>query len=101
MKYQVFTQRAQDAPHTHCGSVHAPDAEMALLLGRDVYTRRPQNVSLWVVPAEAVFARTAEQLHAWQPPEAAPDAPQRLFHVFCKVKPADVLTWQAEIRAPS
>lgn len=102
MKFQVFTQPAAGAPHTHCGSVYAPDAEMALLLGRDVYTRRPQTVSLWVAPAEAVFARTAEQLQAGAPPPAPPaGAPQHAFHVFCKVKPAGALTWQAEIRAPS
>ena len=37
--------------HVHVGSLHAPDAEMALRNARDIYTRRQEGVSLWVVPA--------------------------------------------------
>ena len=35
----------------HVGSLHAPDAEMALRNARDLYTRRQEGVSIWVVPA--------------------------------------------------
>jgi ring-1,2-phenylacetyl-CoA epoxidase subunit PaaB len=35
---------------------------MALLNARDVFVRRPACVSLWVVPAMAVFSRTAEEV---------------------------------------
>ena len=35
--------------HVHVGSLHAPDAEMALRNARDLYTRRQEGVSLWVV----------------------------------------------------
>ena len=38
--------------HTHVGSLHAPDAELALRNARDLYTRRQEGVSIWVVPAE-------------------------------------------------
>jgi ring-1,2-phenylacetyl-CoA epoxidase subunit PaaB len=42
--------------HQHVGSVHAADAEMALANARDVYTRRGEGASLWVVPATAIVA---------------------------------------------
>lgn len=60
----VFQQAKVDAIHQYAGSVHAPDGEMALMNARDVFVRRPMCVSLWVVPATAVFSRTAEELTA-------------------------------------
>ena len=42
--------------HRHVGSVHAPDAEMALRHARDTYTRRMEGVSLWVVPSASITA---------------------------------------------
>jgi ring-1,2-phenylacetyl-CoA epoxidase subunit PaaB len=54
--WEVFTQPKTGAPHVHAGSLHAPDEETALQNARDVYTRRGEAVSLWVVPAEAIVA---------------------------------------------
>ena len=54
--WEVFTQGAQGAPHEHAGSLHAADAEQALQNARDVYTRRGEVVSLWVVPSAAITA---------------------------------------------
>ena len=42
--------------HRHVGSLHAPDAEMAINHARDVYTRRNEGVSIWVVKANDVVA---------------------------------------------
>lgn len=61
-RFEVFQQDRVDQPHRNAGSVHAPDGEMALLNARDVFVRRPSCVSLWVVPAKAVFAVTLEEL---------------------------------------
>lgn len=61
-RYIVLHQDREGNPHRYAGSVHAPDAEMALLNARDVFVRRPECVSLWVVRADKVFAVTAEQL---------------------------------------
>lgn len=61
-RYEVFLQPGADRPHAHAGSVHAPDPEMALLNGRDVFVRRPECTSMWIVPASAVFSRTREEL---------------------------------------
>ena len=54
--WEVFTQSKQGAPHEHAGSVHAPDAEMALQNARDVYSRRNEAISIWVVPAHEIAA---------------------------------------------
>ena len=58
--WEVFTQAGHGAPHEHAGSVHAPDAELALQNARDVYTRRGEAVSIWVVPSDAITASSPE-----------------------------------------
>jgi ring-1,2-phenylacetyl-CoA epoxidase subunit PaaB len=55
-RFQVFKQDRADLPFENVGSVHAPDAEMALQNARDVFVRRPECAGLWVVPAEAIHA---------------------------------------------
>ncbi len=42
------------------GSLHAADAEMAIGNARDVYTRRQEGVSLWVVPASEITASSPD-----------------------------------------
>lgn len=54
--WEVFIRARSGMPHRHCGSVHAADAELALQAARDVYTRRGESVSLWVVPSAAIVA---------------------------------------------
>ena len=54
--WEVFTQGQQGAPYEHAGSVHAADAEQALQNARDVYARRGEALSLWVVPSSAIVA---------------------------------------------
>lgn len=44
----------------HVGSVHAPDAEMALVLAKEQFARRQACVNLWVVPAVAITASRYE-----------------------------------------
>ena len=56
--WEVFTQSEEGAPHEHAGSVHATDAEHALQNERDVYARRGEVISLWVVPSAAITAST-------------------------------------------
>ncbi len=58
--FEVFHQQARGDPHVYVGSVHAPDAEMALLLAKEQYARRQACVNLWVVPAEAITATEYE-----------------------------------------
>jgi len=54
--WEVFTQSKQGAPHEHAGNVHAVDAEMALQNARDVYSRRGEAISIWVVPSDQIVA---------------------------------------------
>ena len=58
--WEVFVQANPGIPHKHVGSVHAPDAEMAIQNARDVYTRRSEGISIWVVPANAIAASSPE-----------------------------------------
>ncbi|UKA48991.1 1,2-phenylacetyl-CoA epoxidase subunit B [Arthrobacter sp. FW305-123] len=52
--WEVFVRSSRGLSHVHAGSLHAPDAAMALRNARDLYTRRNEGVSIWVVPAEAI-----------------------------------------------
>ena len=47
--WEVFIRSKQGLEHKHAGSLHAADAEMAIENARDVYTRRMEGVSIWVV----------------------------------------------------
>ena len=54
--WEVFVRSARGLSHVHAGSLHAPDADMAVRNARDLYTRRNEGISLWVVPASAIIA---------------------------------------------
>ncbi|MGM0589661.1 MAG: 1,2-phenylacetyl-CoA epoxidase subunit PaaB [Bacteroidota bacterium] len=58
--WEVFTQPKTGKPHEHAGNLHAPDAETALQNARDVYARRNEAVSIWVVPSEHIVASTPD-----------------------------------------
>src|ERR1700682_2651004 len=46
--WEIFIRSQHGLAHKHVGSLHAPDAEMAVKNARDVYTRRNEGVSIWV-----------------------------------------------------
>jgi phenylacetate-CoA oxygenase PaaH subunit len=54
--YEVFVRSRNGLSHKHVGSVHAPDTEMALENARDLYTRRNEGVSIWVVESVNITA---------------------------------------------
>lgn len=66
--WEVFTQPKTGAPHEHAGSVHAPDAEIALQNARDTYARRNEAVNLWVVPSDQIVSTTPEDSGAFFDP---------------------------------
>jgi len=49
--WEVFIRSKAGLSHKHVGSLHAADAQMAIENARDVYTRRMEGVSIWVVPS--------------------------------------------------
>jgi ring-1,2-phenylacetyl-CoA epoxidase subunit PaaB len=57
----VFVRGKRGLNHVHVGSLHAPDDEMALRNARDLYTRRNEGVSIWVVPAAAITASSPDE----------------------------------------
>ena len=59
--FEVFVRGKRGLNHVHVGSIHAADAEMALLHARDVYTRRNEGVSIWVVPSAAITASSPDE----------------------------------------
>src|SRR5688572_16843866 len=61
--WEVFIRSKQGLDHKHAGSLHAADAQMAIENARDVYTRRMEGVSIWVVESKYI--------HASNPDEAA------------------------------
>jgi ring-1,2-phenylacetyl-CoA epoxidase subunit PaaB len=54
--YEVFLRSKSGLSHRHVGSLHATDAEMALNHARDLYTRRGEGISIWVVPSAQLSA---------------------------------------------
>ena len=54
--WEVFIRSRTGLAHKHAGSLHAADATMALQNARDVYTRRGEGTSIWVVPSSAIVA---------------------------------------------
>ena len=54
--WEVFVRSKAGLDHKHCGSLHAPDAKLAIQMARDVYTRRQEGVSVWVVRADQIVA---------------------------------------------
>ena len=61
--WEVFIRSKQGLDHKHVGSLHATDAQMAIENARDVYTRRQEGISIWVVESKFI--------HASNPDEAA------------------------------
>ena len=47
--WEVFIRSKNGLEHRHVGSLHATDSVMAMENARDVYTRREEGVSIWVV----------------------------------------------------
>jgi ring-1,2-phenylacetyl-CoA epoxidase subunit PaaB len=60
--WEVFLQPPKGEAHEHAGSVHAATAEQALQNARDVYARRGEAVSIWVVPSGAITASTPDDM---------------------------------------
>ncbi|WP_291515650.1 1,2-phenylacetyl-CoA epoxidase subunit PaaB [Acidovorax sp.] len=54
--WEVFVRSKAGLDHKHCGSLHAADDRMAIQLARDVYTRRQEGTSVWVVRSDQIVA---------------------------------------------
>ena len=68
--WEVFVRPHRGLSHGHVGSLHAPDAAMALRNARDLFTRRQEGSSIWVVPSAAVTASQPEDKQHFFDPAA-------------------------------
>ncbi len=101
-RYQVFLQEEPDAPHQDVGSVHAPDPEMAMQNARDVFVRRPECVSLWIAPAQAIYSRTAQEIREYGLGEdRGQTSEEQTYLVFSKPRPAGTQTYLGTVSAYS
>jgi len=58
--FEIFIRSKNGLSHKHVGSLHASDAQMAITNARDVYPRRQEGVSLWVVESTHITASNPE-----------------------------------------
>ncbi len=66
--WEVFIRSRQGLDHKHVGSLHAADARMAIESARDVYTRRMEGVSIWVVESKNIHASNPEEAESFFDP---------------------------------
>lgn len=66
--YEVFIRSRAGLSHRHAGSIHAADDQMALDHARDVYTRRNEGVSIWVVRSSEIVASDPSDSEAFFEP---------------------------------
>ena len=66
--WEVFVRPRRGLSHVHVGSLHAADAELALRNARDLYTRREEGISIWVVLAAEITASSPDEQDAFFDP---------------------------------
>ena len=59
--WEIFIRSKSGLAHKHVGSLHAADAEMAINNARDVYTRRMEGISIWVVKSSEITASSPDE----------------------------------------
>ncbi|GAC1419705.1 MAG: 1,2-phenylacetyl-CoA epoxidase subunit B [Flavisolibacter sp.] len=66
--WEVFLRSRQGLDHKHVGSLHAADAQMAIENARDVYTRRQEGISIWVVESKFIHASNPDDSESFYEP---------------------------------
>lgn len=66
--WEIFIRSKQGLDHKHVGSLHAADAQMAIENARDVYTRRMEGVSIWVVESKYIHASNPDDADIFYEP---------------------------------
>ena len=66
--WEVFIRARGGLDHRHCGSLRAPDSEMALMNARDAYPRRGEGHSIWVVKATNIVASNPDDKGSFYDP---------------------------------
>ncbi len=103
-EYVVFQQDKPERVHHYAGGVHAPDAEVALLNARDVFVRRPECISLWVVRRDLIFGATSEEISLdpnWFTQFEVPEGRIEKYAVFQKHGPRGVHEYTGTVEGRS
>ncbi len=66
--WEVFIRSKQGLDHKHVGSLHAADAQMAVENARDVYTRRQEGISIWVVESKYIHTSNPDDAQSLYDP---------------------------------
>ena len=66
--FEVFLRAKAGLSHKHVGSVHATDAQMAMQNARDLYTRREEGESIWVVDSTQIVSSNPTDKEAYFEP---------------------------------
>jgi ring-1,2-phenylacetyl-CoA epoxidase subunit PaaB len=66
--WEIFIRSKQGLDHKHMGSLHAADAQMAIENARDVYTRRMEGISIWVVESKYIHASNPDDAENFYEP---------------------------------
>ena len=66
--WEIFIRSKQGLDHKHMGSLHAADAQMAIENARDVYTRRMEGISIWVVESKYIHASNPDEAENFYEP---------------------------------
>ena len=66
--WEVFIRSKQGLDHKHMGSLHAADPQMAIENARDVYTRRMEGISIWVVESKYIHASNPDEAESLYEP---------------------------------
>jgi len=82
--WEVFVRSRAGLDHKHCGSLHAVDAPMAIQMARDVYTRRQEGTSIWVVRSDQIVASDPAEKDAYFDPMADKVYRHPTFYVLPK-----------------
>ena len=80
--WEVFIRSRNGLSHTHVGSLHAADATLALNNARDVYTRRGEGTSIWVVRSSDIHASDPDDKEALFEPALDKSFREATFYVL-------------------
>ena len=88
--YEVFVRGKRGLNHVHVGSLHAADDEMALRHARDVYTRRNEGVSIWVVRSADITASSPDEKDPFFAPSGDKVYRHPTFYAHSRQRPSHV-----------
>ena len=85
--FEVFVRPRRGLQHQHAGSLRAEDAELALQYAREIYTRRREGVSLWVVRSADITASQEDDAPAFfDPADGKPYRDATFYELPSEVK---------------